>query len=264
MLLVHVIQGARILGIFPTASVSHQIVYQPIWRELSLRGHQVTVITPNPLNDPTLKNLTEIDMSTLYNMVTDSDGMISQELSHWDTVGIIADFQIYGWEKIFSNKDVINFLNDPTTNFDLVMSEVISPIGSAFAYKYKCPLIGAVSFTPFTTVHEAVGNPVHPLVHPNSMTYFGAEKTFFEKIHVVAFSLYERWRYYMIDLPSYDKLARKYFGEDMPYLGDLERNMSMLFVNSNPIIHTARAYVPGVVELGMMHIKARKRLPQVS
>lgn len=47
-------------------SISHQVIFQPIWKELSLRGHKVTVITPNPLKDPTLTNLTEIDISYMY------------------------------------------------------------------------------------------------------------------------------------------------------------------------------------------------------
>uniref|UniRef100_A0A6P7F682 UDP-glucuronosyltransferase 3A1-like n=1 Tax=Diabrotica virgifera virgifera TaxID=50390 RepID=A0A6P7F682_DIAVI len=63
------IQCVKILGIFPTPSYSHQIVFQPIWKELSLRGHNVTVVTPHPLNDSSLTNLTEIDVSFVYDIV---------------------------------------------------------------------------------------------------------------------------------------------------------------------------------------------------
>lgn len=62
-------EGAKILGIIPTPSYSHQLAFQPIWRELSLRGHNVTVITANPLNDPKLINLTEINISTVYDCI---------------------------------------------------------------------------------------------------------------------------------------------------------------------------------------------------
>ncbi|PSN29408.1 hypothetical protein C0J52_28242 [Blattella germanica] len=41
--------GARILGIFPTPSSSHQVPFQTIMRALAARGHQVTIITPDPL-----------------------------------------------------------------------------------------------------------------------------------------------------------------------------------------------------------------------
>jgi glucuronosyltransferase len=45
-------QAARILGIFPTPSISHQLTFQAIMKALAARGHQVTVISPNPLKVP--------------------------------------------------------------------------------------------------------------------------------------------------------------------------------------------------------------------
>lgn len=45
-------ESARILCVFQMAAVSHHQVFQPIWRELSLRGHEVVVITPYPLKEP--------------------------------------------------------------------------------------------------------------------------------------------------------------------------------------------------------------------
>lgn len=41
--------GARILGIFPSASPSHHIVYQAIMKALVARGHHVTVVSTDPL-----------------------------------------------------------------------------------------------------------------------------------------------------------------------------------------------------------------------
>jgi hypothetical protein len=42
-------RGARILGIFPTPSISHQLPFQAIMKALAARGHQITVISPDPL-----------------------------------------------------------------------------------------------------------------------------------------------------------------------------------------------------------------------
>jgi glucuronosyltransferase len=42
-------KGARILGIFPTPSISHQLPFQAIMKALAARGHNVTVISPEPL-----------------------------------------------------------------------------------------------------------------------------------------------------------------------------------------------------------------------
>ncbi|XP_052744252.1 UDP-glucuronosyltransferase 2B15 isoform X2 [Bicyclus anynana] len=59
--------GARILGVFPTPSISHQVVFRPLVQELVKRGHEVTVITTDPAFKPgqAPTNLTEIDVHDL-------------------------------------------------------------------------------------------------------------------------------------------------------------------------------------------------------
>jgi hypothetical protein len=42
-------EATRILGIFPTPSISHQVTFQAIVKALAAGGHQITVISPNHL-----------------------------------------------------------------------------------------------------------------------------------------------------------------------------------------------------------------------
>jgi glucuronosyltransferase len=42
------VEGSRILGIFPTPSISHQVVFQRLSMDLAARGHQLTVVTTHP------------------------------------------------------------------------------------------------------------------------------------------------------------------------------------------------------------------------
>lgn len=62
-------QCANILFVTSFPSHSHQVMFQPVWKELSLRGHNVIAITPNPLRDESLTNLTEVDISKLYEKI---------------------------------------------------------------------------------------------------------------------------------------------------------------------------------------------------
>ncbi|KAK5638205.1 hypothetical protein RI129_012500 [Pyrocoelia pectoralis] len=62
LLIISSANAARILGISPIPMYSHQLVFRTLWRELSLKGHQVTALTSHPLRDTALTNLTEIDM----------------------------------------------------------------------------------------------------------------------------------------------------------------------------------------------------------
>lgn len=135
---------ANILGYFPTCSISHQVIFQPIWKELSLRGHRVTVITPNPLKDPSLTNLTEIDVSYMYEkipkivkkmMAKMDENIYSQMIGHFEVMRMFE-------EEILGSKGVLELLGNKNLQFDLVMMEMISNIGLGFGHKYKAPVVG--------------------------------------------------------------------------------------------------------------------------
>ncbi|XP_052741039.1 UDP-glucosyltransferase 2-like [Bicyclus anynana] len=57
-------ETANILAIFPTPSISHQVVFRPLMHELVKRGHRVTIITTDPAFNEKQRpaNLTEIDV----------------------------------------------------------------------------------------------------------------------------------------------------------------------------------------------------------
>uniref|UniRef100_A0A6P7F017 UDP-glucuronosyltransferase n=1 Tax=Diabrotica virgifera virgifera TaxID=50390 RepID=A0A6P7F017_DIAVI len=107
-----------------------------------------------------------------------------------------------------------------------------------------------------------MGNPTHPIVSPDVMLNFSGKLSFLEKVQSFLYNIWYRMFYYWYALPKADKIARKHFGEEMPYLGDLERNISLLLINVNPIIHNVRPNVPNIIEINQMHIKERKPLPK--
>ncbi|KAJ8880307.1 hypothetical protein PR048_016773 [Dryococelus australis] len=57
--------SARILGLFIAPSTSRRVIHRAPTMELARRGHQLVVVTPHPINDPTFPNYTEIDISFL-------------------------------------------------------------------------------------------------------------------------------------------------------------------------------------------------------
>lgn len=264
LLFVHSVRSANILGVFTVASISHQVVYQPIWKELSLRGHQVTVITPNPLKDPALTNLTEIDTSSLYEIFKKLYKDFSLTMDHWQLTKVWPDQSSTLMEETLNNPQVRALINDTSKEFDVVLAEYLTPGVSAFAARFKCPLIGVASLDVTNPVHAAIGNPVHPILYPEMITDFGVELSFLERIDAVLYYFYYRYIHHYVLMPQGDKIVRKYFGNDLPYLGDLERNFSMLFVNTHPVIHRVRPKLPGLIQLGRMHLKPKKPLPKVS
>lgn len=259
------VDSAKILGVFTVPSVSHQIVYQPIWKELSLRGHEVTVLSPNPLNDPFLTNLTEIDLSFMYKKLDEFKEELSKGMDHWSMMGNIGKIFLKTSLHLFTDQQVQKFIKDNNKSFDVVLVEVIDPITYAFAAKFQCPIIGVASLSVPNPIHEAIGTPMHPVLHPDFYTpYYGGDLGFFQKIDAVFFDLYERYVYNYIYFPGLNSALKEQFGYEIPDLHDIQKNISMLFLNTHPILQGVRPYGANVIEFGDgIHIKPSKPLPLV-
>ncbi|XP_072400621.1 UDP-glycosyltransferase UGT5-like isoform X7 [Diabrotica undecimpunctata] len=256
--------SAKILGFFPLPSISHQMIFQPIWKELSLRGHDITVITTDPLRDSNLTNVTEIDTSYIYGKLAEMGWphKASSANNIFNRVAFLCDITSGIAELQFG--EVLDLLNKGE-KFDFVLVQISYNLNLALAVANSFgnpPVVGISSLGLFLHSHDALGNPTHPIVSPDMMLNFAGELSFFDKVQSFLYNIWYRMFYYWYALPKADKIARKYFGEDMPYLGDLERNISLLLLNVNPIIHNVRPNVPNVIEINQMHIKERKPLPK--
>lgn len=256
--------GAKILCYFSFPSISHQVVYQPIWRELSLRGHEVVVLTPDPLNDPTLMNLTEIDLSYTYPIVTDfymPDTLYKDNGATYVARGFLELCEMLAKAQL-QDPEVKRLLDDTKQHFDVILVECFHPLAYIFAAKFKAPVIGVSSMDAFYNAHQAVGNPIHPALQPD--LFYPAYQGFHGRLTNTFYNLWFRYWYNFHVLPNADRFARSLAGENIPYIGDVERNVSLLFLNVNPLLHTVRPNVPAVVQLGRMHLKKSQALPWVS
>ncbi|XP_074037416.1 UDP-glycosyltransferase UGT5 isoform X2 [Leptinotarsa decemlineata] len=257
--------SAKILGFFSFPSVSHQIIFQSIWKELSLRGHKVTVITPNPLSDTSLKNLKEIDVRSAYEVLSKKNfsGSMGTSTSTLFKVFFIHDMLISITEAEIQQKSVLELMALDENHFDVILVQSLHPLMYFTGAKFRAPIIGVSSFDIFLEFHDAVGNPTHPIISPE-IVYNGFDKelSFVERVKSVLFHIWYRAIYYWHILPEADKVTRKYLGEDVPYLGDVIKNTSMFLVNVNCILHKVRANVPNVIPMSQMHIRKKKPLPK--
>jgi glucuronosyltransferase len=246
-------------------SISHQIVYQPIWRELSLRGHQVTVVTPDPLNDPSLTNLTEISVRFTYDFLkqTKIQELMSKDVNVFYNLDKLFRFMDAIAEAELNSTQFQELINDQTKHFDLILIECFHPVMYALAGRFQAPIIGVSSLGLLASGYDIIGNPTHPALYPDVILSFHSKKlSLWQKLQSLLFNLWSRYYHHNILVPRADQMARRYFGEDIAYLGDLERNVSMYFLNVNPLMYPPRPNVPAIVEMGQMHIKPVKALPK--
>ncbi|KAF5287319.1 hypothetical protein FQR65_LT02192 [Abscondita terminalis] len=259
--------GARILGIVPTPSYSHQVVFQPIWRELALRGHNLIILTTDPINDPNLSNLKEIDLSFSYQLWNEKHNFTDMVKKAPDSLLTFIDRYVAMVDDIVDHQlehpQVKQIIQNTTEHFDLLMLEYPYPSLTIFSERFRCPFIGMLSLDAHSSIYDAVGNPSHPVLNPDFSLTFGGPLNFRQRVLSVLFQTYTRIYTHMYSFPKLDLQVKKHFGNGYSPLKEVAYKVSLLFVNVNPIFHNIRPIVPAVIQIGGgTHLKSRKPLTQ--
>ncbi|CAG5031224.1 unnamed protein product [Parnassius apollo] len=233
--------------------------------DLIKRGHEVTVITPDPYfkNDSAPKNLREIDVHDIsYKIGKDfiptitgsEDDLINQVVA---MAGIISDLL----EKQMKVKDVRDLIVDKKRQFDLILLEALFEPLLGFTHIFKAPTVLVSSFGPFIGSYEIMGAPTHPTVYHNMFSQRLYNLNLWEK--VAELYKYFRIRYILSSREeNYNKLIKSIFGPDTPPLSVLKNNVDMLLLNVNPIWEGNHPVPPNVIHMGGLHQKPPKELPK--
>lgn len=120
---------------------------------------------------------------------------------------------------------------------------------------------------------------------PHPIPLFSKEMTFMERCYNILFSLIDKVVRYFYYIPAQDKLAKEYFGKaiggefkrnsikliltyfalisgDLPYIGDLERQVSVMLINHHRALAPIRPLMPGQINVAGAHIKPPQPLPE--
>ncbi|XP_053619948.1 UDP-glycosyltransferase UGT5-like isoform X6 [Plodia interpunctella] len=261
---VYSFNAARILFVIPTPSISHQTPIRPVFLELARRGHDVVVITTDPVTG-TIPNLTQIDMHDISYTIWrekildvsmssgSSDDLENQIYSSFNLLIDIFEIQM-------ATEEVTTLINDKTKKFDLVFLEAFFRPALLFSHIYKAPVILISSFLSMYNNLYVIGAPVHRFLYPEASRQRLNNLTMWEKITELnkQFKIEK-----IIDNAEVkqNEVIKKVLGPDAPTLEDLYNNVDMLFLNAHPIWDSNRPVPPNVVYLGGIHKIPRKDLP---
>ncbi|KAK9886012.1 hypothetical protein WA026_014798 [Henosepilachna vigintioctopunctata] len=161
--------NARILASIPTSSYSHQVTFRPIWKELAKRGHEIVLMTTDPMEDT--ENIKQIDMSFSYDIMKKEkyDELVTRKNADPFKVmeKVVAILKKTYFEQL-RHPEVQAMIHNKSEQFDLLMIEVVFPIHLGLVERFKAPLIGLSSLDVTNRVHNALGNDAHPVLHPDS------------------------------------------------------------------------------------------------
>jgi hypothetical protein len=127
--------------------------------------YQITVITPFPFDDPTLTNLTEINVKFVHEIMT---GRNTQTYFSKDFGICQTSYDVFGridsiTETILNSTKLQELIDDPNRKLDLFVMELLHPVLFGFAARsarFGAPSIGISTWSLFSynkcTVYRSV------------------------------------------------------------------------------------------------------------
>ncbi|CAG4985725.1 unnamed protein product [Parnassius apollo] len=268
--------AAKILGLFPHTGKSHQMVFEPLLRSLAERGHHVTSVSFFPLKNPPA-NYTDVSLEGIAGL-----GVETFDLSIYEAPNLLLKIPIVN--RIFNQLmafhplagmalDVCGkALNWPPliealkSDYDVVLVENFNSdcmLGLLHIYGIKSPVVALLTTYLMPWSGNRIGVFENPAYVPVVSTSFTSRMTFLDRLENTFVYLYHNfWFRYLIQVKERE-LIEKRFGRKIPDLQDLGKNYSLMIVNTFHALNGVRPTVPGVVEVGGMHLDhTRKIIPE--
>ncbi|XP_011694146.1 PREDICTED: UDP-glucuronosyltransferase 2B18-like [Wasmannia auropunctata] len=263
------IETAKILAIIAIPSYSHQIPYRPLWTTLSRRGHEIVLLTTDPINDPSLTNLTEINFEFNYKLIRKINFVKNVGAQTW-----LNSVRTQVWsmsrevaENIYKHPEVHQlYAPDSDRKFDVVIAETIkTPSLYALAHRFNAPLIGVSTFGLYNNNYYLLGAPVLSS-HPSAWEMeddTGFNLSLWQRIKNFVRQWYHIYCVLNHFYPEQQAIAEKYLGKNIPDISDMERNISFAFYNQQEAISFVRPRTSNVLAFGNFHIsKTPATLPE--
>ncbi|CAH2096397.1 unnamed protein product [Euphydryas editha] len=261
-------QAAKILGVFPIPSISHQVVFREITQELVKRGHEVTVITPDPAfpkgNGPA--NLKEIDVHdvsyTLWQNVFQAKYKAgTQKYMTFEEMREGSKLFSYLLQIQIQTPLVQELITNKNNKFDLILIEAMVRPALVFSHIFKSPVIMISSLGAIFNNHDIMGSLTHPILYPSTFQIKLYNLTLWEKFDLLRYHYTIEYAVYLSEFDEHEML-KKNFGSDVPALKELYNNVHMLLLNIHSVWADNQPVPPGVVFMGGVHQLPEKELPK--
>ena len=264
-------ESSRILIVVPHGTKSQQNMFVPLVKELAQRGHQLTVITNYVSND--LKNRDNVrdivleqlafSMWNVFDSITSTESYITKSIHYLQvTASGMMKTAPRTARETFSDPRIKELIDND--QFDLVMISEANPfVGYPLAWHFKAPIIMLSPNVLFPGRATSLGDGEHHSYAPFFFTRFSDRMTFIQRMtNMLAATAFD-WVHTRMHEPAIRSLVQSQGIPDCPPLYDMEDDIALVFTNTHPSFTYPRALPPQVIELGGIHCRPAKPLPQV-
>jgi glucuronosyltransferase len=245
------------------STFSEKRFFSPFFTQLASNGHHLTVVSnvaEKSQNHPNITEIIPISVDSIYGSLSE----FSTGKTHfWEWIFMDMSQWMGQIEEIYKHPDFQVVLS---TKYDLIFTNLF--FGQAFyglIHRNSAPFILLQSY-PVPNYFLKDWGMYSPCSHvPYPLLEYTDEMNFAERVvnFVVDWAVYfhVEWNH----LQLYEEMYRKYdFGEgDLPGLKEIQKNASLMMMNTHYLSTFHRPLMPDVVEVGCLHCRKAGAMPKV-
>ncbi|XP_023245843.1 uncharacterized protein LOC106639852 [Copidosoma floridanum] len=248
----------RILAVFPYNGKSHNIFFEALMKGLAKRGHQVDVVTHFPLKKP-VKN---------YNDIISLDGTLESVMNNFtmEFISFMNDDSTNVISNLYGNRlcsflgldSMQKLMNNPPRDppYDIVIVEAFTAnCYFGLGYIFKVPVLAVSTAAEFPWISDFIGNDDNLAYVPNTFYHSIGELNYWGRVENFVTYFMELRKYHSATAKIQTEAMRKYLSSDIPDIREVEKNVALTLVNSNPIISGIKPITPSLVQVAGLHIE---------
>lgn len=260
------VNSYNILAVFPHSGLSHHYVFDPLLKELVKKGHDVTAVSHFPTSNPP-EGFTDISLAGSFRICTDMidfggiRDLIPGEYYHLLEVHNIMGLGAAVCESFLRWPAVQDLLNSSNA-YDLIITEQFNSDCSApLVQKFKAPNVALSSHILMPWSSDRMGTPDNPSYIPSYYSPFNNHMGLIDRALNTGFLYYHKLVYWF--QKEQETGIIKAYWDKFNSIDEISSDTNLILVYTHNSLHGSVPRSPNVIDVGGMHIKPAKSLPQV-
>lgn len=236
---------------------------------MAAEGHNITFVSPHPAKNPNPKIFDYVP-KTLKEWVDSwedlEDLFEDRKKADWLSVWIMLPaFGIMMCEEMYKDDDYLKWVK--STKVDVVILDALAnDCAYGMVHYWDAKLILFNTAFPFGHFTEAYGLPDETSSMPSMELFYPVDMSFQQRftnaLLPIFFHYYRQWYFF----PKLEEITSEKMGiVNVPKFEELERNASLVFINTHYAEEFARSLPPNVIPIGgIAYTETRNALPKVS
>ena len=167
---------------------------------------------------------------------------------------------------VLQQDSIQKLIHSTDLHFDVVIVEAfINECFLGFTHKFQAPLIQVCPYGGGNAMADWVGSPNPYSYVPDEFIKYTDKMNFWERTDNTFVCLVKHVGRQLIHVPKQNVAMQKYFNctHNLPPVWELEYKTSLVLLNTHHSLSYPKPLMPNYVQVGGMHVKPPKKLPQV-